>query len=48
MKLEWTVLVSTLLGTVVTALVAWTEFRYEIGNPSFGTKLVGKIEAIQT
>ena len=31
----------TLLGTIVTVLVAWTEFRYEIGSPSFGTKLLG-------
>ena len=30
----------TLLGTVVTVLVAWTEFRYAIGNPSLGTKSV--------
>ena len=28
------------LGTVVTVLVAWTEFRYEVGSPSLGTKLV--------
>ena len=38
-------LVGTLLGTVVTVLVAWTKFRYEIGSPSLGTKLVDTIEA---
>ena len=45
MKLEGTVLVGTLLGTVVTVLVAWTKFRYKIGSPSFSTKtgrFVGK------
>ena len=41
-------LMGTLLGTVVTVLVAWTEFRYEIGSPSFGTKSVGTIKAILT
>ena len=41
MKLEGTVLMGTLLGTVVTVLVVWTEFRLEIGSPSFGTKSVG-------
>ena len=35
------VLMATLLGTVVTVLVAWTKFRYETGSPSFGTKSVG-------
>ena len=40
------VLMGTLLGTVVTVLVAWTKFRYEIGSPSLGTKLVDTIEAI--
>ena len=45
-KLEGTVLMDTLLGTVVTVLVAWTEFRYEIGSPSLGTKSVDTIEAI--
>jgi len=40
-KLEGTVLMATLLGTVVTVLVAWTKFRYEIGSLSFGTKSVG-------
>ena len=45
-KLEGTVLMATLLGTVVTVLVAWTEFWYKIGSPSFGTKLVDTIEAI--
>ena len=44
MKLKGTVLMDTLLGTVVTVLVAWTEFRYKIGSPSFGTKLVGTID----
>ena len=38
MKLEGTVLVGTLLGTVVTVLVAWTKFRYKVGNPSLGTR----------
>ena len=47
-KLEGTVLMGTLLGTVVTVLVTLTEFWYEIGSPSFGTKLVGTIEAILT
>ena len=41
LKLEGTVLMGTLLGTVVTVLVAWTKFRYKIGSPSFGTKSVG-------
>ena len=45
-KLEGTVLMDTLLGTDVTVLVVSTEFRYEIGSPSFGTKLVDTIEAI--
>jgi hypothetical protein len=40
-----TVLMGTLLGTVVTVLVAWTKFRYRIGSPSFGTNSVGTIEA---
>ena len=40
------VLVGTLLGTVVTVLVEWTKFWYEIGSPSFGTKSVDTIEAI--
>jgi hypothetical protein len=40
MKLEGTVLVGTLLGTVVTVLVAWTKFRCKIGSPSIGTNLV--------
>ena len=31
---------SMLLGTVVTVLVAWTEFWYKVGSPSLGTKLV--------
>ena len=31
---------AAMLGTVVTVLVAWTEFRYAIGSPSFGTKSV--------
>ena len=43
-KLEGTVLVGTLLGTVVTVLVAWTEFWYEIGSPSFDTNLVDTID----
>ena len=43
-KLEGTVLMDTLLGTVVTVLVVWTEFRYEIGSPSFGTKSVDTID----
>ena len=38
-------LVGTLLGTVVTILVAWTKFRYAISSPSLGTKLVDTIEA---
>ena len=33
-------LMSTLLGTIVMVIVAWTEFRYKIGSPSLGTKLV--------
>ena len=28
------------LGTVVTVLVAWTEFWYKVGSPSLGTKSV--------
>ena len=47
-KLEGTVLMGTLLGTVVTVLVAWTKFWYNPGSPSFGTKSVGTIEAILT
>ena len=47
-KLEGTVLMGMLLGTIVTVLVAWTKFWYKIGSPSFGTKLVGTIEAILT
>ncbi len=31
---------AAMLGTVVTVLVAWTEFRYEVGSPSLGTKSV--------
>jgi hypothetical protein len=42
------VLMDTLLGTVVTVLVVWTKFWYKPGSPSFGTKLVGTIEAILT
>ena len=45
------VLMGTLLGTIVVVLVAWTEFWYKPGSPSFGTKLVGTegmIEAILT
>ena len=38
------VLMATLLGTVVTVLVAWTEFWYKIGSPSFGTNSVGTID----
>ena len=34
------------LGTVVTVLVAWTEFRYEVGSPSLGTKSVGTLGTI--
>ena len=48
MKLEGTVLMGTLLGTVVSVLVAWTEFRYAIGSPSFGTQSVGTIGTILT
>ena len=33
----------TLLGTIVTVLVVWTEFWYKIGSPSFGTKPVDMI-----
>ena len=47
-KLEGTVLMGMLLGTVVMVLVEWTEFRYDIGSPSFGTKLVGTIGTILT
>ncbi len=47
-KLEGTVLMYTLLGTVIMVLVAWTKFRYNIGSPSFGTKLVSTLEAIIT
>ena len=36
----------TLLGTIFTVLVAWTEFWYKPGSPSFGTKSVDTIEAI--
>ena len=43
-KLEGTVLVGMLIGTVVTVLVAWTEFWYKIGSPSFGTKLLSTID----
>jgi hypothetical protein len=39
-KLEGTVLMGTLLGTIVTVLVAWTKFRYKPGSPSFGAKSV--------
>ena len=42
------VLMDTLLGTVVTVLVVWTEFWYNIGSPSFGTKSVGMLGAILT
>ena len=45
-KLEGTVLMGTLLGTIVVVLVAWTEFWYKPGSLSFGTKLVCTIEAI--
>ena len=48
MKLEGTVLMDTLLGTIVTVLVACTEFRYAIGSPSFGTKSVGTVRTILT
>ena len=44
MKNSCNVLMGTLLGTVVTVLVAWTKFWYEIGSPSFGTKSVDTIE----
>ena len=47
-KLEGTVLMGTLLDTIVTVLVAWTEFWYKPGSPSFGTKSVCTIEAILT
>ena len=47
-KLDGTVLMGTLLGAIVVVLVAWTEFWYKTGSPSFGTKLVGTIEAILT
>ncbi len=30
-KLEGTVLMGTLLGTIVIVLVAWTEFHYKFG-----------------
>ena len=33
-------LVCTLLGTIVTVLVAWTKFWYEVGSLSLGTELV--------
>ena len=45
-KLEGTVLMDTLLGTIVMVLVVCTKFWYKPGSPSFGTKLVGTIEAI--
>ena len=45
-KLEGTVLMGTLLGTFFTVLIAWTEFWYKPGSPSFGTKSVDTIEAI--
>ena len=45
-KLEGTVLMGTLLGTIVTVLVAWTKFWYKPGSLSFGTKLLCTIEAI--
>ncbi len=44
-KLEGTVLMDTLLGTIVMVLVALTKFWYKPGSPSFGTKLVCRIEA---
>ena len=47
-KLEGTVFMGTLLGTIVTVLVAWTKFWYKPASPSFGTKLVGVIETILT
>ena len=47
-KLEGTVLVGTLLGTVVTVLVAWTGFWYKVGSPTLGTKSVGTIGTILT
>ena len=45
-KLEGIVLMDTMLGTIVMVLVAWTKFWYKPGSPSFGTKLLCKIEAI--
>ena len=44
--LDISALVGTLLGTIVTVLVVWTEFRYAIGNPSLGTKSVGTLGTI--
>ena len=41
-------LVGTLLVTIVTVLVAWTEFWYKVGSPSLGTKSVGTIGTILT
>ena len=41
-------LVGTLLGTIVTVLVAWTEFRYKVGSPSLGRKSVGTVCTILT
>ena len=45
-KLEGTVLMDTLLGTIVMVLVALTKIWYKPGSPSFGTKSVGTIKAI--
>ncbi len=45
-KLEGTVLMGTLLGTIVMVLVAWTKFWYKPSSPSFDTKLVGTKEVI--
>ena len=44
-KLEWNVLMDTLLGTIVMVLVVCTKFWYKPGSLSFGTKLVCMIEA---
>ena len=38
------VLMGTLLGTIFTVLVVWTEFWYKPGSLSFGTKLVDTID----
>jgi hypothetical protein len=47
-KLEGTVLMDTLLGTVVTVPVVRTKFWYKPSSQSIGTKLVGTIEVILT